>query len=136
MGIREERLQEMMALPMYQDFLNAGYTEAVRYPEVSREMLRSTVLEIGKPLSKTFSDNIDGEDTVKYIIEIALIDSGIMHNYNKIFSNFYFEAHVRLFTDYSRDRCQSMDIHFHAKSVEAIEERVYDLWVSLGGHYA
>lgn len=135
MNIKDSRLAEMMTLPMYQDFLKAGYTEKVRYPEVTREMLRSTSFEIGKPLSKAFFDTVDGEEVQKYVIEIALVDSGILHNYNKLFSNFVFEAHVRISTAGGDDRCYSMDIHFHANSVEAIERRVHDLWVSLGSIY-
>lgn len=132
MTIQEARLKELMATPMYKSFIAAGYTKEPRYPEVGRCMLRSTVCEVGEPLSKSFYKVEDGENVLLYIIEIALLDTGIIHNYGKLFSNYIFEAHARLSTDWSVDRCASVDIHFHAESVAAIENRVRLMWESLG----
>ena len=132
MTIQEARLKELMELPLDQDFLKAGFTEEVRYPEVRRDMIRSTFCEVGKPLSKRYYQTIDGEEVQNYIVEIMLVDTGIMHDYNKMFSNYLFKAHVRISTAGGEDGTYHMNVDFRVKDVAAMEARIHALWVHLG----
>ena len=133
MTIQETRLKEMMELPLYKDFLAAGYTEEVRYPEISRDMLRSTFCEVGKPLSKRYYQTIDGEEVQNYIVEVVLIDTGIMHNnYSMLFSNYIFKAYVRISLDGNVDGTYNVNVDFTVKDVAAMESRIHALWIQLG----